>query len=273
MHITSAIGQTVLDAAQGKERVFQIARNSRKSALAAQKAAKADAQAFALQARDALRPYLGRSWSVAWTQAGYKNNSLALPDSLPQLVELVGSLETYFTAHPTHANAALSVTAVIAGQRRAALETAITAVNNSKTAQRTTRDERDAAEDALVEKLRASRNELEVVLTPEDPRWLDFIEDVPADEQRPEAVDEVEFDLTTPRHIKGSWGPPSRSDRFLIRVKVAGVDTDFRHVKTVSEPEFDLNTFATGAHVQVQVVAANGAGESAPSPVAEIVVG
>ena len=273
MHVTTAILQGTLDDAQTKERTYQTARNTRKSALATQKAAKADAQAFALQAREVLRPYLGRSWSVAWAQAGYKNNSLALPDSLPLLVEMLGSLETYFTAHAAHQNAALSVTAAAAAQKRMELEAAIAAANNSKTAQRTKRDERDAAEDALVEKLRASRNELEVVLPPDDQRWLDFIEDVPADEQRPEAVDEIEFDLTTPRHIKGSWEAPSRSDRFLIRVKVAGVDTDFRHVKTVSEPEFDLNTFATGAHVQVQVVAANGAGESAPSPAAEVVVG
>ncbi len=273
MHVTAAILQSTLDTSQGKERVFQTARNSRKSALAAQKSARTLAQEFALQSRDALRPFLGRSWSVAWTQAGYKNNSLALPDSLADLVDSLGSLETYFTNHPAHGNATLLVTSAVAGQRRADLETAIKAVNNSKTAQRTAREDRDTAEDALVKKLRASRNELEVIIKADDLRWLDFIEDVPADEQRPEAVEEVEFDLTTPRHIKGSWEEPSRAARFLIRVKIAGVDTDFRLLKTVTEPQFDLNTFQTGARVQVQVVAANGAGESAPSPVAEVVVG
>ena len=70
-----------------------------------------------------------------------------------------------------------------------------------------------------------------------------------------------------------SFGEPSRADRYLVKVKVLGQDTDFRLAKTVQDPEFDLNTFTTGARVQVQVVAANGAGESAPSPVTEVVVG
>ena len=272
MHVTTSVLQGSLDTAKAKEQAYQTSRNARKTAFDSQKSAKAGAQSFALNARKTLAQYLGQNWSVAWTQAGFKNNSLVIPDSLPELVELLGSLETYFTDHPVQQNAALSMTAVVAGQQRVALEAAIAAVSDSTTDQRTARDDRDAAEDELVGKTRALQSELDAILKPTDQRWLDFIEDVPADEQRPEAVDEVELDNSTPRHVKGSWDAPVRAERFLIRIKVAGKDADFRHVQTVQEPQFDFNTFEAGAHVQVQVVAANSAGESAPSPVAEVAV-
>ena len=271
-HVTGPVLETALDTSKLAEQAFQTSRNARKTALTAQKSAKAAAQAFALNARDTLRPFLGRTWSVSWAQAGFKNNTLSVPDSVAQLVEVLDSLETYFTANPTHANAALVVNAAAAGQRRDALTTAIATVNNSRTAQRSSRDDRNTAEDALVEKMRALQSELSAILKSDDERWLDFIGDVPADEQRPEAVDDLELDVTLPQHIRGSFGEPARADRFLVRVKVIGQDADFRLAKTVQDPEFDLNTFTSGARVQVQVVAANGAGESAPSPVAEVVV-
>src|SRR5437867_1408026 len=87
MHVTAAVVQASYDSTEENEQAYQTARGDRKAALKTQKTARAAALAFAEQARDALSPFLGRYWSVAWTQAGFKNNSLALPDTLPQLVD------------------------------------------------------------------------------------------------------------------------------------------------------------------------------------------
>jgi hypothetical protein len=125
MHVTTAILQGTPDVAR-PERIYQP-RAMRKSALAAE--IRQDGRAvFALQARDAPRPYLagrGRSRGrrCLRTTAGRAG-------FLPKLGAARG-LETYLTDHPTHQNATASVTAVIAASG-AALKNAITDANNSK---------------------------------------------------------------------------------------------------------------------------------------------
>src|SRR6266496_3842351 len=74
MHVTAAVLQGSLDNTQAKERSYQSSRDARKAAIEVQTSAKTAAQDFALDARDVLKPYLGRTWSVSWTQAGFKNN-------------------------------------------------------------------------------------------------------------------------------------------------------------------------------------------------------
>jgi hypothetical protein len=55
-----------------------------------------------------------------------------------------------------------------------------------------------------------------------------------------------------------------RRKKSLISMK-SGQDTEFRRVVTVRDPNVTLGGLPSGAQVTVRIVAANDAGESAPS--------
>lgn len=259
-----------LSNAETKQQEYAAAQNGKKGAFDAQRDATAAAVTFLEKGRDALVPFLGRRWSVSWREAGF--NSLRIPKSVPDIIDSLRGLEAYLRTNDQHQNAALDVIPDAAQSLRETLARAATVVSNCTRDQRVKRDARNAAEKALQKKLTSLRNELEAVLEPTDSRWLDFFAEIPADLQRPESVAVVQTDATLARHVRASWEPPTRADRYLVRIQVVGQDAEPRHVATVREPSCDLNTFNAGDRVRVEVTAANRAGEAAPSPVVEMVV-
>jgi hypothetical protein len=90
----------------------------------------------------------------------------------------------------------------------------------------------------------------------------------PGETQRPEAVANVRANTTTPRVLALDWDPAERASRYKVRVQVVGRDPDFETVTEVFDPHADL-TFDPGTTVRAQIVAVNGAGESAPSQIVE----
>ena len=269
MHVTSSVLQTCLDTARAKEGIYQASRDGKKAADTAQKSAKASAQNFALKARDTLRPFLGTKWSISWAQAGFKSQSLSVPAPVTELVELLGSLETYFTNHPTQQNATLAITAQSARQHFGNLQVAIETVSNCRKDQRSKRNAREEADAQLWEKMRSLRSELEAVVKSDDTRWLDFVEGIPADLQRPESVENLEVQGGSPGLLVAEWDASARAERYQVEVLVVGQDTEFRRVVTVREAKAEVAPLPSNAHVKVRVIAANGAGESAPSSVVE----
>ena len=72
--------------------------------------------------------------------------------------------------------------------------------------------------------------------------------------------------------VSNDAGPKfARAERYLIEMFVVGQDTEFRRLKTVLDDDA-LLPLPAGAVVKVRVVAANAAGESAPSAEVEMTV-
>lgn len=264
-HTSASTLANAFTVAQAKEATYQAARQNQRAAYAAQQAAQVSALDFVSKARDVLRPYLGTSWSVAWAQVGFKSTSLALPGTLADLREVLRLLSDYFAQHPTHQNTTLGVTAAAANAQFATFKAAVQQCVVAKTAQRTGRDERDGAERQLRKCMKQLMHELRAMLEPNDPRWLDFVTQVPSDVMRPEAVADLVATPEGPAELSLEWEPSARAARYQVEVRVTGVDAEFRRVLTVHDEWATVTGLTPGAEVTARVLAANDAGESVPS--------
>ena len=270
-HTTPAGLQGVLDTARNNESLFQRSRNGKQQAQESLKSAKSVGKDFAVKARDALRPFFGTKWSVGWSEAGFKNQTLAIPEPTPDLSELLRSLRAYFVNHSNHQNTVALVTEENAAAHLAGLTTAVGTVSTCRREQRVKRLARDTTEAQLYRAMRKLEFELKAILELDDPRWLDFVDEIPGETSRPEAVEEVEVEGDGPGRLAIDWAPSVRAERYLVEI-MAGEETELRRVATVHDPSADLADLTPGATVKVRVFAANGAGESAPSAVVESTV-
>ncbi len=250
---------------------FQVSRSVTLATSNATIAARSLAVLYLEKVRTVLRTYLGERWSTAWVQAGFKRNSLSIPATdTAEVVNILRTMQTYLTNNPAQQNASAGVTAAAAGPHITALENAVDALHDAKRDQRTKRDARDATHKSLMDDLRGARKEVEVVLPKNDPRWLDFVERVPSDRRAPEAVWALVAEGGLPGHVRLSFLPSLRADRYVVEV-ATGPDGPFVEHVTVRDTVADL-VLTPGAQVRIRVRARNAAGESGPSPVATVTV-
>jgi len=272
MHNTEALVRADLATARTANQEYQAAKGAKVVATGSQSTADADAVAYIMAARDVLKPRLGTRWSAAWNQAGFINASLEVPSTLAQRMELVKSLELYFTSHAAHEVATLNVTAARAATVHAAFSTGASGANAARSEQVAKRDARDAAVETLRKRLRGLIAELEQLLGEDDERWLDFGFNIPSAGQTPEAPTGLTLRGGAPGHLVASWPATARATHFRVYKQVVGQPGDFVLAATVGDTDADLNTFASGVHVRVQVTAVNTNGESQPSETVEQVV-
>src|ERR1051325_2378349 len=269
MHNPETVLRTELAGSRSANSNFQTAKAARLAAFAAQDEADNNAIVFITSARDVLKTRLGGRYSQAWDEAGFPNQSIAVPGRLSQRTELLKSLETYFTNHPTHEVASLNVTAARAGTLHTALAGAVSAATAARGEQRAKREERDAAAETLRNRLRGLVGELDHLIGEDDPRWVDFGFKVPVDDSLPDAPAGIVVVGGAPGHLVAGWPDAARAERYRVYKQVVGVDNDFVLAKTVEDSDADLNTFASGARVRVQVTSLNARGESQPSEAVE----
>lgn len=250
--------------ARARQQAFQQTRDGKRDAFLAQGQQRERALGFIEKARDVLVPYLGSVWSEAWTQAGFINHSLALPPSLPRVVDALEALERYFTANPTQQKADLLLTAALAKQQRENLELAVATVARCKREQRTNRDLREAADAALAEMVAVGRKVLAATLPESDPRWLDFRTEVPGDVSRPEGVEGVTWQAGLPGHLTVRWNAAVRAESYIVQAQVVGVEESFRTLATLWDTTTDL-ALTPGAQVKLRVLARNASGPGVPS--------
>ncbi len=132
MHNTEAVLRADVAAARSANQSYQTAKVTKTGATDSQSNTDSDAVKFIMAARDVLKPRLGPRWSTAWNAAGFINQSLEVPGTLGRRMELLKSLELYFTANPTHEVAALNITAVRATALHTAFSDAVSAANAAR---------------------------------------------------------------------------------------------------------------------------------------------
>jgi hypothetical protein len=271
VHFSQSSVNSDLGNARQTELAFQTARSLTLSMSNNLLSARSTAVFYIEKARTNLRTYLGEKWSTRWAQAGFTNRTLRIPESnTAGILNILRALQAYFTANPTQQNAAVSVTPQVAGVYITAMEGAVAALNTAKCGQRAKREARDTSHKTLKDNMRNSRKEVEAVLPPEDPRWLDLVERVPADVRSPEAVSALVAEPGLPGRVRLSWLPSLRGDSYVVEV-ATGVDGAFEAVTTVQDTVADV-ALTPGASVRIRVRARNSAGESGPSPVASVTV-
>ena len=269
-HCTAAQLNTLRTNAQGTRDAYDIGRSGKGQAFLDLFAVRADVDAWIRGARDYLKPHLGSNWNTLWSQLGFPGPRLALPERDESRVQILTKFQTYFGDHATHEHAGFNFTAARAEELGEALSAKMQTVSNCIQDVRAKRDERDAAEAALLKKLQALWTELETVLEPLDNRWLKFIDRIPGDPRVPERVEGVRATRQLNGLIVLDWDDALRAARYKFFKQVVGVDAQPVLADTVEDSDATLAGVPTSAAVKLQIVATNAVGDAAPSEVIEL---
>ena len=258
--------------ARQMELVYQASRSVTLEVSNSLQTARSTAVLYLKKCRSNLRTYLGDRWSLqAWNQTGFTKGNLRVPQTDSDAVkEMLHAMQKYLLEHAEHQNATAGVTATAAGTLLTALKADLKALDDTKTEQRKKRDGREATSKTLSAYLRNSRKEIESILPPTDARWLDLEDAVPADLRAPETVATLLAEPGRPGHVRLSFLGTVRADAYGVYVS-HGEGQPFLHVVTVQDTVADL-VLTPGASVRIRVKARNAAGQSAPSPIVEVMV-
>lgn len=255
------------------DETFQTGKVTKLALTTAQTVADSNGKAYLGKSRLVLSTFLGSDWSVTWSPTGFPNQSTAVPSTLVERQSLLGSLQSYFTANPTHENAPLGVTAAAAGTLFTALSDARSAVNQGITDQAQNKNLRDASETALRKRMKGLIEELTQLLDGSDPLWFAFGLVAPDGEDTPDQVSALILGSGDLGTLVAEWPDAPRAASYRVEIQIVGVDPDFHLVLTVHDSDCTLTGLPSGAQVRVRVIAVNSAGAAAPpSEVAEALV-
>jgi hypothetical protein len=269
-HVTKPIYEPVFVSAKAKHNAFNNARYAKANAYQTLFTRREAVDGFLLNVRNYLTGFLGAGWSAQWAPLGFLTGSLALPSTDAGRCAMLQNVTLYFAEHPTHENAAMNYTATQAGLLCTPLLNSLAGVEACRQDVRTKRDARDAAVEALNNKISNLRRELEIVLEPTDPRWLQFFDRIPGDPRVPEQVVELVATAQPGGVIAIDWEDVARAARYQVFKQVVGTDAEFVLAETVIASEAELDDVPAGATVKLRIVPVNAAGEGPMSDVVQL---
>ena len=234
--------------------------------------ADSNAKAFISTARNVLATYLGNGYSQTWDATGFPDQSTAVPGTQAKRQVLLQSLQNYFTANPAQENPPLNITAARAGSLFTALSDARSAANDGNTDAGQKKNLRDAAEKTLRNRMSGLVSELGQLLDDTDPLWLAFGLNEPGATNLPDVADSLILTVGGTGTVLADWSDASRATRYRVFKQVVGVDATFVSAATVTDSDYTFTGQPSGKTLKVQIIAANDAGQAAPSVTAEIVV-
>jgi hypothetical protein len=218
-----------------------------------------------------LTAVFGTGFNTQWGAAGFHDGSTMVPEVFAKRLSLLSSLARYFEAKPEHESTDMGATAAICQATFEALSDARSAVNFNKSALRIAVQAKNKALKKLRKSWRSLIRELWILLPPDDPRWQRFGLKLPARIPMPQPVEQVTLQATDQGKVLVQWPPPPHATRYRVQWRRMG-QAEFINATTVPAPETLLPHLPSGEAIELRVIAANKAGEAAPSPVATVVV-
>jgi hypothetical protein len=263
-----------LSAAEAAQASYKAALTAKTDFSTAVTVADSNGKAFISSARRVLANNLGENWSQAWVATGFPDNSTAVPTTQAKRQALLLSLQNYFTANPGYEvnTPKLVVTAAQAGVLFNALSTARTAAADGNTDAGNKKNLRDTAEQNLRYRLTGLIAELGQLLDDNDPLWLAFGLNEPGATNLPDPADGLALTAGTAGTVLGHWSNSARATRYRVFQQIEGVDPAPVNVVTVSDSNATLTGLPSGKTVKIYVIAADAAGQAAPSDTVQIVV-
>ncbi len=244
---------------------FNTTRDARQAASTVCTDLHTDIGAWLLKARDVLLPYLGRSWSAAWIPAGFVNHSTAVPPYVGDQLNLLGLMAAFFTANPNYEDAAIGITGASGVTLKTNSNAADSAFDLAKTTAATKKDARDAALETLKGSMRMLVRILDELLDADDPRWTTFGLNIPDADTTPAAPTNLTANFADGPVLLAACDAVPLATRYRWRIKVAGIDENFRLAASTRSPLAQLDKVRPGQAVELMVQAANQTSQSLPS--------
>ena len=269
---TEALIRADLAALAAAEAEFQTRRAAMSTASTAAQAADREARAFLAAYKKQLSFTLGNTWSPAWSPAGWPGPGLVLPATIAARLAALPMAKNFLTINPDLENPAprVNVTAARAAAVHTALSDARSAVNDAEALARERKTRRDAALQALRERLIGLVGELGQELADDDPRWHAFGLNRPGDPSPPAVPAALTLSPGGPGILLVSWADARRADRYKVQRQTPGATPEWVEVAQVTESATTLTGLPAGEPITLRVLAANAAGDSRPGEPATI---
>jgi hypothetical protein len=263
-----------LDGAVTAQGIYKNALSDKTDFSTAVTVADSNGKAFISSARRVLANNLGENWNQSWVATGFPDNSTAVPGTQAKRQALLLSLKNFFAGNPAYEvnTPKLVVTSARAGVLFTALSTARVAASDGNTDAGTKKNLRDAAEQALRDRLSGLIGELGQKLDDNEPLWLAFGLNEPGATNLPDSVDGLVLTAGPAGIVVLHWSTPPRATRYRVFKQIDGVDAIPVNINTVTDSDATLTDQPSGKTLKIFIIAANDAGQAAPSDTATIVV-
>lgn len=256
--ITPAQFQVVLTAFSNGDNAFNAGRSMRQAASDAYQGALSDIYDWLSATKNVLAGRFGVRWSTAWAQAGFNNNSTAIPAKNDDRIALTGRLAAFFTANPTYEVPGMQVTAAQANTLKSAVLTKQAALTSATRTLTGLGQTWDAAFQALTDEAWSLVKILQAILADNDPRWLAFGLQMPITPSTPGKPVNVTAQLSDSGAILVQCDAVATATRYRCRALIVDVETEYRLVASSTEPILAIYGILPGQTLQIVVQAVNG---------------
>jgi hypothetical protein len=255
--ISTAQMQTNLSAFITQDGAFNAARSAQQTASDAWATAQAAIYAWLLGVSNTLATHFGTRWNTQWAQAGFINNTTAIPAKIEDRLGLTLALVNFFTAQPTYEVATLNQTAAYgttlrttAVNAQAAVTAATVTINNIGALWQT-------AYDTLVKGMRSLIMNLTDKLSDSDPRWLNFGLQMPSTITTPGKPVNLTASLDQTGAIVVQCDAVPLATRYRWRMLLVGLQQDYELAASTPGPIGSITGVAPSQTAQIIVQAVN----------------
>ncbi|MGB8170536.1 MAG: hypothetical protein WCF18_23740 [Chthoniobacteraceae bacterium] len=258
--VTAAQIQSVLDAFVTVDASFNAARSAQCAAdgVGSFQAAMGTLYDRLLGVSNMLATRFGTRCNTQWAQAGFTNNTTAIPTKIEDRLALALALVKFFAANPSYEVASMSLTAAQGTTLRTAALTAQQAVTTAAVALNTLGDNWQMAYDALVAVMRTLIKNLEGKLAKDDPRWLSFGLQMPGSISTPGKPVDLTAHLDETGALVLQCAALPLATRYRWRTMLVGVQTTYQLAASTTEPMASIADVAPGRMVHIIVQGVNG---------------
>ena len=256
--ITPAEFQAYLSAYINADNDFNAGRSSQQEASDVSQAAIAAIGEWLGVVRSVLTGSFGIRWNTMWAQAGFINNSTAVPRNSTARIALATRLVAFFTAQPSYEVASMDVTATHGASLVSTAQAAKQALAAQEVALATVGQTWEDAYRELTVEMRDLIKLLSVVMEDTDPRWLSFGLNIPASTTTPGKPLNVAAHTDDTGAIVVQCDPVPLATRYRWRMLIVGQQEKYALAASSAAPLGTIADVLPGQLVQIIVQAVNG---------------
>ncbi len=260
---TEAAIRTDIDRVVTARRQYRDAQGQQDDRQDDQNTADRAGRRFLVAYRKRISGFLGDNPNAEWEIALDTTGSTRVATTIDKRQDQLQAATNYLTEHPDYADAALGITATIAGNALQVLSTARIALRTAETVTEDKQKELETAVKLLAKRMRGLLGELEQLLPPDDATWHLLELNAPADPDTPEVSEKPTLHPLGDGALEMIFTLPRRAKYAHLWVQQSGVDAEPRRI----EGQFQSPAVVRGLPLNVPLlVFISGVNESGSGP-------